>query len=353
MRLPHAFGAPVGGGLIRCLPEDFRVEECLSFTPSGDGEHLMLRLRKSGWNTDALARWLAEAFGVPRSAVAYAGRKDRQAVTDQWFSVHRSGHTDLAGVAFPQGVACLEIVRNRRKLRPGAVAGNRFRLRVRELTADHGALEARLLYLAREGVPNFFGPQRFGRGGRNLAGARRWLLQGVGRGGKNVRGMYLSAARSLLFNQVLGERIHRGCWNRLVAGDRAMLEHTRSHFPVDVVTPGLAERCALGELHPSGPLPGVEKDGAGSLAVALEERALLPYREWVDALVRRGVDAARRPLRVFPRGLAWWFPGPDCVELAFELPSGAYATSVLREVLATRAPEEHVDGAGASVAGPR
>ncbi len=233
-QLPRAYGPPVARAWLRVTPEDFRVDEQLGFPLSGEGEHLFLRIRKERWNTEDVAKLLCREFGVRRNAVSFAGLKDRNAVASQWFSIHLPG-IDRPWEPGPiaEGVELVEAVRNGRKLRRGALAGNRFRLRVGIDDCDRKAVHQRLLRVASSGVPNYFGAQRFGRRGDNVAQALE-MFQGR-RVPRHIRGLLLSAVRSHLFNAVLAERVAEGTWNGWVGGDAMMLNGSRSMF---VAEPG-------------------------------------------------------------------------------------------------------------------
>ncbi|HEY5789292.1 MAG TPA: tRNA pseudouridine(13) synthase TruD, partial [Gammaproteobacteria bacterium] len=270
-----AYGGAPARGRIRVAAEDFFVEERLDFVPSGDGEHAFVYLEKRDANSDWVAGRLAALAGVPRRDVGFAGRKDRHAVTRQWFSIGLAGRaepdwTQLAG----EGITLLEATRNARKLRRGALAGNRFVIRVREVDGDPGALTALLQRLAAEGMPNLFGLQRFGRDGANLEGARRLLTDPRCRVDRQRRELFLSAARSLLFNRVLDRRLADGSWNRALPGDALMLDGRHSFFVAEALDATLEQRVATLELHPSGPLCGRGGSPAQGPARAHEEAAL-------------------------------------------------------------------------------
>ena len=234
-------------------------------------------------------------------------------------------------------VALLQARRHGRKLQRGALRGNRFRIVLQGLQHGGEALENRLAALSARGVPNYFGPQRFGRNGANVKRAVQWLESG-GRIKRSQRSIYLSAVRSYLFNRLLAERVRLGNWDRLVDGDLAMLDGSRSTFACSLPDAELLRRCAEFDIHPTGPLPGRSGRRRGSSptgeAASLEEAALGPHREWVEALQRAGMDADRRSLRVVPVHLDWQLDNSR-LTLAFDLPPGAYATSVLRELVLT------------------
>lgn len=330
--LPAALGGCVGRGRLRASDEDFVVDEELGFATTGVGEHLFLRLRETGCNTDWVAGQLARWGGRPRNDVGFAGLKDRRAVTEQWFSVRFPGgrHPDPATLSIP-GVLLVEHSLHNRKLKRGALSGNRFRLRVTALEADAGLLEDRLQSVARRGVPNAFGPQRFGRDQGNLRRAEAWF-----RGGpaprRHERGFALSAARSLIFNAVLAERVAAGDWERAAPGDPVGLDGRGSWFIAESGDATLAGRLETLDVHPTGPLWGRgEPPGDGPGAV-LERTVADRFRLFAEGLAAAGLEQERRALRVRVRDLRWQLAG-DVLELSFGLPAGAYATAVLREVV--------------------
>ncbi|MBT8040926.1 MAG: tRNA pseudouridine(13) synthase TruD [Gammaproteobacteria bacterium] len=331
----RCLGPPDVSGRLRCRLEDFQVFEKPLITPDGAGNHLWLEIEKRGANTDWVAGQLAAAAGVPRRDVGFAGMKDRHGVTTQWFSIglQEADNADWENWSI-EGVRFLHASRHGRKLRRGVLAGNRFRLVVRELTGNTGGLAERIAVLAANGIPNYFGPQRFGHGGRNVDRARAWLEKG-GRVRRQQRSLYLSAARSFLFNHVLSTRVQRGDWNRLLDGEMAQLDGRRPVFSCDLPDVELERRCDLFEIHPTGPMPGRVGRGPERDAAEVENAVLNAERDLIDALARAGADAARRSLRAIPRGLKG-VVDDDTLELVFELPPGSYATSLLREIIDTR-----------------
>jgi tRNA pseudouridine13 synthase len=321
---------------MRQNAEDFQVDELLGFEPDGDGEHLLLHIRKRDTNTHWLAGRLARHAGVAPQDVSYAGLKDRHALTTQWFSLRLAGKAepDWRGMGEDQ-VEVLAVHRHRRKLRRGALLGNRFRIRLRALQADREALNGRLQQLSRDGMPNYFGEQRFGHDYQNLRRFDELLRNGQRRRiDRHLRGMLISAVRSQLFNEVLAARIEQGCWNKALAGDYFMLDGTRSGFPDDRDGPRLAERCREQDIHPSGPLWGRGTPPVSGRAAALEETVLKPFGGWRERLEHLGLSQERRPLRLRLRELEWEFGVRDeTLKLAFFLPAGAFATILLRELL--------------------
>lgn len=333
--LSFAWGGPPVRGALRQSPEDFQVEEVTGFEPSGSGEHAWLVIRKRGANTLWVARQLARLAGVRPDAVGFAGLKDRAAVTTQAFTVHLPGRQDPDWASLDsEELRVLAVHRHHRKLRRGTLRGNRFDLRVTSVRGDATAVEERLRRLASGGMPNYFGPQRFGLDGGNLALADALLVEGR-RLGRDERGLALSAARSWLFNSLLAQRVGDGSWSRPLAGDVMQLDGRRAVFRVDEPDAEIERRCGAGEIHPTGPLPGRDAPSAvvpRGVPARLEAECLGRRPGWVDGLVRNGLESDRRALRVMPRGLAWSWEG-DSLHLSFYLAAGAFATVLLREAV--------------------
>ena len=330
--LAYAGGPPPVTACLKLEPEDFRVQEIPGFEPDGSGQHALLHVRKRDANTEWVARKLARHAGVPASRVSYAGLKDRWAVTDQWFSVDLSGHAepDWAALDLPQ-VNVLRAERHGRKLKRGALAGNRFQLRLRDLSGPVEELEARLVRLRGQGVPNYFGPQRFGHDGANLAGAEA-LFAGARIRDRHKRGLYLSAARAQMFNAVLSARVAQGSWCTVLEGEALSLRGSRSFFLAEPGDTALAARLAAGDISPSGPLWGRGELPPRGAAAALETTVLEPYAAWCTGLEAAGLRQERRALRLLVEGLRWEREAGDLL-LEFELPPGAYATAVVRELV--------------------
>lgn len=333
-RLPFAYGGPVASGRLRERPQDFRVDERLGFEPDGEGEHRLLLVCKTDANTEWVARRLAAHAGVPLSAVGYAGLKDRHAVTTQWFSVHTGldRDPDWSSLDAP-GVEVLDCRRHRRKLRRGALTGNRFHIRVAASSADPEALTERLGVIGRRGVPNYFGPQRFGNREGNLYAAHALFTGRAPRVKRHLRGLWLSAARSQLFNEVLARRVARGDWDRPLPGDRMQLAGSHASFLAQAVDDLLEERCRAFDIHPSGPLWGAGEALTAGQAEALESEVAAAFALWARGLAAAGLDQERRPLRLAVAALETKIED-DALEIAFELPAGGYATAVLRELVA-------------------
>jgi len=318
----RAYGEPLFAGQIRARPDEFVVHEVLDFDFSGDGEHDYLWIEKTGANTEWVARQLARQADVPARDVGYAGLKDRHAVTRQWFSVPRWNAPDW-GQLDVEGVTLLEQQRHGKKLRRGAHRQNRFSIVVRGEIPDARSLEERLQHIATSGVPNYFGEQRFGRGGSNIELANAWAS------GKRLprhkRSIAISTARSFLFNRILDARVRKSSWNRILPGDTVNLDGTGSVFSVEEVDAETERRCAELDIHPAGLLCGDGAEHPGLLA---------DCDHWLTALTKARVQAAHRSLRLRVIDLEWSVSDTR-LELRFALGRGAFATSVLRELVST------------------
>jgi tRNA pseudouridine13 synthase len=331
--LAHAHGRPPLQARLRSSPEDFVVEELPNVAPDGDGDHLWLEVRKRNTNTDWLAKELARFAGVNPVDVGYAGIKDRDAVTTQAFTIHLPGREAPDWAAFPHAeVSITPRGRHRRKLKRGALAGNRFRLTLREVQGDSAAAEHCLTAIRDRGVPNYYGEQRFGLGGANVARAEAMFAgQRVDR---NTRSMLLSAARSHCFNAVLNARVHEGNWDQGLDGEIWCLAGSRSWFGPEAASPELQARLAAGDISPSGPLWGRGPLPTADAARMLEERVLAPFSTLKTGLEAAGMAQDRRALRLLPEQLQWSWLESHVLVLDFRLPPGAYATVLMRELVA-------------------
>lgn len=331
MDLPFAFGGPPLRGTLRTTPEDFFVDEDLGFAPDGAGEHVFVRVEKRGANTDFVAKELARFAGVRPDAVSYAGLKDRHAVTRQTFSIHLPGKSvpDWAALAHAE-FHILESARHSRKLHRGALKGNRFRIVVRGVEGDHDAAEKIVELIRAQGVPNYFGEQRFGRESANIERAKA-MFAGR-RVQRHERSLFLSAARSHLFNAVLAARVEQGDWNRPLDGDVFMLAGTHSIFGPEPLTPELLARCASGDIDPTGPMWGTGDLRSSGAVAELENSVAVANSELAAGLASNGLRQERRSLVLRPREPTMqWHPDAG-IELSFYLNSGAYATVLLREI---------------------
>ena len=319
-------------GNIRSTNEDFQVDEIPDFEPSGEGEHVCLKVRKSGQNTEWTGKQLADIAGVARRDVSYAGLKDRHAVTTQWFSVWLPGKQPPDWSAhLPESIEILEAVRHNRKVRIGTLKGNRFEIVIRECVGDKAAVENTLAIIATQGVPNYFGSQRFGKDNHNIERATAWFSGSIKPKARHQKSMYLSAARSWLFNHCLSERVSSKQWNVGLDGDVFQLGGSNSCFyePLDEV---LQQRVSSFDLHPSGPLWGMGELASQHRVRAAESELSTQFPLLSAGLEKHGLKQERRSLRLMVNELNYDWLSTDVLELSFGLKPGSYATSVLQEL---------------------
>lgn len=334
--LPCALGGVAGRCLLKAQPEDFRVTEELGFVPDAGGEHLWLEIEKRGWNTEDVAVWLAKAAGIHRLAVGYSGLKDKWAVTRQWFSLQLPGKPNPE-FDWPESLRCLSAQRHSRKLNRGTHRRNAFELRLTQLEVDESLLAQRLKSVGERGVPNYVGAQRMGRGGSNIERASAWLAgEGEAPRKRQLKSLWLSAMRSQLFNLVLAERVRQGVWDCLLEGDVLQPVGSRGLF-LAADEPAAAARLAACEVHPTAPLPGIGGLAPSAACAELEAAILAPFAAQLRGLEQQQVKGVRRATRLLVQDLQWQLEGNELL-LAFRLPAGAFATTVLSELLEATQP---------------
>ena len=335
-KLTWLHGQPQSSGLLKANPEDFLVVEDLGFEPDGEGEHILVRILKNGCNTRFVADALAKFLKIHAREVSFAGQKDKHAVTEQWLCARVPGKEmpDLTQFQL-EGCQVLEYARHKRKLRLGALKGNQFTLVLREVKGRDD-VEARLQAIVERGVPNYFGAQRFGIGGSNLLGALRWAESGAPVRDRNKRSVWLSAARSALFNQIVSERLKIPDFNQVVDGDALQLSGRGSWFVASVEEQAtLQARVDARELMITAALPGSGDWGTQRDALEFEKAVLAEEIALQSLLEREKVEAARRAMLLYPQQMSWNWWDDVTVELRFWLPAGSFATSVVRELINT------------------
>ncbi|MDF7679181.1 tRNA pseudouridine(13) synthase TruD [Enterobacteriaceae bacterium ESL0689] len=327
-------GQPRASGKLKTCPEDFIVVEDLGFKPDGAGEHLLVRILKKECNTRFVADALAKFLKIPAREVSFAGQKDKHAVAEQWLCARLPGKAmpDLHTFQLP-GCQVLEYTRHQRKLRPGTLKGNQFDLILREIS-DRDDVEQRLQAISKQGVPNYFGAQRFGLGGSNLLAARHWAEHPAAGRDRNKRSFWLSAARSSLFNQQVSIRLRKPDFNRIVDGDVLQLAGRGSWFvAICEERDPLQARVDNRELMITAALPGSGEWGSQRDALMAERSALADELPLQELLMREKVVAARRAMLLYPQQMYWNWWDDATVEVRFWLPAGSFATSVVRELI--------------------
>ena len=314
---PSAYPETGARGVLKLELDDFRVTELPLGLPSGEGEHVWLDVIKTGANTQYVAAQIAEFAGVREMDVGYAGLKDRYGITRQWFSVWmpKVEAPDFTSLQHPE-FRVVSQARHVKKLRPGDLLGNHFDILLRSVEGSREAIEANLKALSVAGVPNYFGPQRFGREGDNVEQGRAMLAREIRVRNPKKKGIYLSAVRSFVFNEVLAERIRRGIWGQTLAGD--ILDEQ-----------GVA----------TGPMWGRGRLSVTDEALALESEIAAQHPVLCEGMEHAGLNQERRALAAVPAQLRWEWPENDQLRLTFSLPAGYYATSLIRELLQAEEPQ--------------
>ncbi len=327
------YGKPVATGKLKQLPEHFIVREVLGFTFTGKGEHLMVKIRKTGENTKYVANELAKFCGVKSKDISWAGLKDRHAITEQWLSVHlpKSDHLKFALFeATHPGVEILEMTRHNKKLRPGDLLGNSFQLMATEVT-DMDDVLSRLEKVKVSGVPNYFGSQRFGHEGNNVTEARRWGRENVRTRDNTKRSFYLSAARSWIFNHIVSQRITEGYFTQPVDGD-ILLDQNGRTVNKNVTSEENIQKVQNGDWSISAALAGDNQLPTSETALTLEQPQLDAEPDLMALIRGNRMRHERRAIELHPENLSWSAEG-DTLTLNFSLTSGSFATVIMRELL--------------------
>lgn len=333
----HLYGEVLAEADFKAKPEDFVVTETLSFEPCKEGEHLFLLIEKRELNTQQVCEWLAKFFQRRLRDIGYAGLKDKQSVSRQWFSVQMNVLTepDLTALNGP-GIKLIKTVRHNKKLKVGALASNHFSIRLGEVSDPEWLIER--FDQVQNGVPNYFGLQRFGFKGNNLNWANR-MADGEQIKNKKIKGFALSASRSYLFNQVVSARIEQGWFDHAQQGDVFLLSGTNSYF-AEPVTDAIEQRLAQHDIQLSAPLFGAEQLATDGKVKKLEQEIAQSHQNWLAMLADNGLKQERRSIKLIPQKMSWQQHGSD-VFVSFELPTGCFATSVLRECVRFRERDEN------------
>ena len=321
---------PKQTALLKAECADFVVKEQLGYDMSGDGEFVAVKVRKTDCNTLFVGEQLAKFAGISARNMSYAGLKDRKAVTEQWFSLQMPGQPTPDFSQFSlEGVEILDVTRHQRKIRIGSLQGNHFEILLRN-AEETDELKERLDFLAKNGFPNYFTKQRFGRDGNNLTQALRWANGEIKVKDRNKRSFYLSAARSEIFNLIVAKRIELGLAQQVLNGDILQLNGSHSWFVVDESEDlaQLQQRLAQQDVLLTAPLIGEEEKSA----VDFENEFFAQHQALFALMRQERMKAARRPILMQPQQFQWQFE-PNGLRLQFALPAGSYATALIRELV--------------------
>ncbi|WP_109433140.1 tRNA pseudouridine(13) synthase TruD [Aggregatibacter segnis] len=321
---------PKQTALLKAECADFVVKEQLGYDMTGDGEFVAVKVRKTDCNTLFVGEQLAKFAGISARNMSYAGLKDRKAVTEQWFSLQMPGQPTPDFSQFSlEGVEILDVTRHQRKIRIGSLQGNHFEILLRN-AEETDELKERLDFLAKNGFPNYFTEQRFGRDGNNLTQALRWANGEIKVKDRHKRSFYLSAARSEIFNLIVSKRMELDLAQQILIGDVLQLNGSHSWFVVDESEDlaQLQRRLAQQDVLLTAPLIGEEEKSAVDF-----ENEIFAQHQALFALMRQErMKAARRPILMQPQQFQWQFE-PNGLRLQFDLPAGSYATALIRELV--------------------
>ncbi|WP_114700567.1 tRNA pseudouridine(13) synthase TruD [Psychrobacter proteolyticus] len=368
--LPQPSLQPIQQATYKANATDFIVNELLPLDFTGEGEHLWLHIEKSGMNTAYLAKLLSEWADIPLRDVGYSGLKDRHALTTQWFSLRipkkQLPPTEFAPVDIGENetVTILAQHWHNKKLNRGTHRANQFVITLRDIqfaSASDGnnvspeqllpakeVVEQHLTRIGRNGVPNYFGPQRFGRQGNNVREAlslfarpprepRPQPKKSKRKGAPREQNtMELSAARSLIFNEILAARVRNGSWNTGLAGEVFNLDGSGSIFTSETLDDTLHARIDSGDIHPTAVLWGTGNDKVTGSAADLETEVVQHsplLMQLATGLEQRDIKAQRRALRLPLEALSWEWSDDQTLVLNFTLTTGSFATSVLASLV--------------------
>ena len=372
--LPQPRQQPLKQVTYKAHNTDFIVNELLPLAFTGEGEHLWLHIQKSGINTAYLAKLLSEWADIPLRDVGFSGLKDRHALTTQWFSLRipkkqlPDSEFSPIDISANESVTILEQQWHNKKLNRGTHRSNQFIITLRDIefagfdnasiNPEHivsakQAVEEHLAAISQSGVPNYFGPQRFGRSGNNIREALSLFARPVPEvrpqpnKGKRKRvpreqnTMELSAARSLIFNEILAARVRDGSWNNGLAGEIFNLDGSGSIFSSDEIDDTLRARLESGDIHPTAVLWGKANEKVSGKAAAIEADIVAHsplLTQLAAGLEQRDIKAQRRALRLPIEALSWEWQDKDdglILVLNFTLTTGSFATSVLASLVQT------------------
>jgi tRNA pseudouridine13 synthase len=334
-QLPQIHQKPTITGSIRQHYSDFEVTETLSFEPCGEGEHLFLYIEKHSCNSQWVADELQKHFKLRSQDIGYAGKKDKASISRQWFSCHLPGKEKAINQSVIDDLSndsykILKSTRHNKKLRKGVIKNNQFKIKISDLSGEINS--ETLDKIQTIGFPNYFGYQRFGHSGNNLTQALKLFKNEIRVRSRNKKGLYLSAARSYLFNLMVAQRIIKDCWNKALLGDCLSLAGSHSYFICEKVDSEINNRLNTADVQISGLLVGGQKSQAQALALEIENSVLADYEIWTDGLESARLTTSRRNIRVIPENFKFSLVDEQTSIIEFSLPAGSFATSLLREL---------------------
>ena len=341
---------PKVSGDIKLDFADFIVQEDLGFSPSGCGDHIFVSVTKKGLTTIEVAKKISEVAGHKLSSIGYSGMKDKNGECTQWFSFPKIDNVEkILSSIEDANLSILKSQLNNRKLKIGSHRRNFFDITIRNCAGGRDNFEHRLQTIRKFGVPNYFGMQRFGHKMQNVMAFYESIISDESsfatrkrtdpyKVNSRTRGIQISAARALIFNEVLSVRLSMKNWATYLPGDVLNLDGTDSYFLLGLgdLREKIQRRLDMFDIHISGPLAGIinlkDKYVTRLKAADIELGMLNKYEKFLVGLEKLKVMASRRPLRFRAENLRWFWSDNNSLNVTFSLPKGCYATSLLREV---------------------
>jgi len=336
--LAYPYGVALINGRIKSLASDFKVTEELGFQPVGEGEHLFLLIEKSMMTTHELIECVANDFSIKPRDVGYSGLKDKLAVTRQWLSLYLPGQMHSLRLPRVSDYLLLDHKWHNKKIRPGTHRSNHFEVIVRDVESIPETTRRQLDMIRHQGMANYFGEQRFGQQGDNVAQAVRAFSNArrARKLSRSKKSLYLSALRSFLFNQVLSRRIEQGVWNKPVYGDVFMLSGSQSIF-YESINDELLERYRHQDISSTISLYGTGNRLLQAQALEIEDTVLAEFETIRHCLLRAKAKLQMRCTRVAVADLRIEFDQNEAtLRIEARLPRGSYFTTLLDHFIDTR-----------------
>ncbi|WP_392561794.1 tRNA pseudouridine(13) synthase TruD [Orbus sturtevantii] len=334
-KLAYLYGEPTVKGVYKQSAADFCVKEDLGYELDGEGEHVFIHMQKQDCNTLFVAEQLAKFAGISPKLVGYAGLKDRNAITEQWFGLHIPGKLTPDFSLFDlTGCKILQVKRHSKKLRIGHLKGNSFSLIIRDVD-NKVETEQRLSLIQAGGVPNYFGEQRFGKDNNNITQAMQWAKGGIKVKDRKKRSFYLSAARSAIFNGIVSQRIIEKLNTTVLCGDILQLIDRGSWFVAEQdEIESLQQRLDNNELTITVPMLGDNGPQTKDDALLFEQQYINNnWSEFLTLFKQERMETSRRASLLRPKNISWIWQDDSTLQVEFWLPAGSYATAILRELI--------------------
>jgi tRNA pseudouridine13 synthase len=335
--LKYPYGEALQTGVIKSQPEDFRVIENLGFEPCGEGEHLFLHIEKENLTTLDLIEQIAREFGVKPRDIGYSGLKDKLAVTQQWLSVHLPGQMNSVEIPSSSHYKLLQHSWHNKKIRSGSHRSNSFEVMVRNVDQLSSQTQQQIDDVKAFGMANYFGEQRFGARQDNVERAIHTFTneRRTRKLSRTKRGLYISALRSFLFNQILSKRIEQNNWHQPLLGDVYMLSGSHSLFSDDI-DDNILDRFQQQDISSAASLYGVGSSMLAETALALETEVFNQYSEIVECLDVQKVKLQMRTTRVTVQAFnVVHDPEAQSLKVSATLPSGCFFTTLLKHFIDT------------------